>query len=174
MLGRLFCKNYLFLWMNFLNPTPNIRSLKKTAQGKVAKTHFPGNKTKNPIKSASSWHCFLTLSNEVLQKAWGVSGPTRIPLVHHRAPSPRPCNPVWLCPEAFSSCGWERLRYQRAEIWVTLGTLSFNKQPQRAFQIQASTVWKTRKLEPSRGRGGREASPASPNPPKVTLQTRGS
>lgn len=90
MLGRLFCKNYLFLWMNFLNPTPNIRSLKKTAQGKVAKTHFPGNKTKNPIKSASSWHSFLTLSNEVLQKAWGVSGPTRIPLVHHRAPSPAP------------------------------------------------------------------------------------
>lgn len=49
---------------------------------------------------------------------------------------------------------------------MTLGTLSFNKQPQSAFQTQTLTTLKTRMLEPSRGRGEKElAHPPSPAPP---------
>lgn len=74
----------------FPKPHPQQKITEEKAPGKVAKVHFSGNKTKNPIVSASSWHPFLTLPNQVTHKAWGMSGPTHILLVHQRA---TPSNP---------------------------------------------------------------------------------
>ena len=60
----------------------------------------------------------------------------------------------------------ERLQHLRADIRVTPGTLSFHKQSPRALQSQAFTILKTRKLEPSWGRGEKETGPLSPTLPK--------
>lgn len=84
MVGRLFCKNHLFLRMNFLNPTPNLRSLKKTAQGKVAKTHFPGSKTKTSNQISQ----FLALLSHSIKSGHSKG------LGSVRAHSHTPCTPV--------------------------------------------------------------------------------
>lgn len=96
----------------FPKPHPQHKITEEIASGKVAKVYFSDKTTKNPFVSARPWHSFLTQPNQVTHKAWGRSGPTHILLVHQRAP----CPPAWICPEAFSSCGWERLQHQRAEI----------------------------------------------------------
>lgn len=155
--------------MNFLNPTPNIRPLKKTVQGKVAKIHFPGNKIKIPTKSASSWHSFLTLSNEVTQKTGIMSGPTQTP-----------CTPLRLfpliqhgsiqrhsAPMAGSACN---IIGQKSEWHLALSTSNheeFSKPRPSLFGRPGSwsLPW---------GRGEKQVSPLSPTLPKVTLQTSSS
>lgn len=139
------------------------------AQGKVTKVHFPSSKTKNSIIPASFWHPFLPLPNHHHSKSLGTVRAHPHTTCAPTSPAP---NPARICPEAFGSCGWERLQYQRAEIWVIFGTLSFNKQPQSAFKTQALTILKTRKLKLSWDRGEKELSPPSPPFPRVTLQTR--
>lgn len=133
------------------------------AQGKVTKVHFPSSKTKNSIIPASFWHPFLPLPNHHHSKSLGTVRAHPHTTCAPTSPAP---NPARICPEAFGSCGWERLQYQRAEIWVIFGTLSFNKQPQSAFKTQALTILKTRKLKLSWDRGEKELSPPSPTLPK--------
>lgn len=145
--------------MNFLYSTSNRSSLARTAQGKVATVHFSGNKPKTQSHRPVPGTHFSTKSGQ--SKGLGGSGHTHVLLVHQWVPS---FSQAWSYLEEFSFCGWKRLQYQRAEIWVTLGTLCFNKQPQRAFQSQALTILKTRKLNPSWGRGEKETSPPSSNP----------
>lgn len=109
----------------------------------------------------SPFLALISLSNQGSQKAWECQGPpTYSWFTNEFPPSPQ----AWSYLEKFSFCSWKRLQYHRAEIWVTLGTLCFNKQPQRAFQSQALTILKTRKLNPSWGRGEKETSPPSFNP----------
>lgn len=56
----------------------------------MAKVHFPGNETKNPIESASSWQPFLTLSNQVTQRLGECQGPSPHPSHDQRACCPPP------------------------------------------------------------------------------------
>lgn len=131
----------------------------ENSSGKGSKVHFSGNKPKIQSYQPVPGTHFSTKSRR--SKGLGVSGPIHILLVHQWVPSfSQACSYI----EEFSFCSWKRLQYQRAEIWVTLGTLCFNKQPQRAFQSQALTILKTRKLNPSWGRGEKETSPPSFNP----------
>lgn len=170
MAGCLFCKTHLYVRINFLNPTPTTESLKKTAEGKVAKAHFSDNKTKNPITSASSWHSFLTLPNQVTQKTWGMSGPTHTSLVHQWAPRIQ-CGSAQRhsAPVAGSACN---TRGQKSE-WHLALSLSTNNRKVRS-KPRPSPFWRLGSWSLPGVRGEKEISPSSQSSsPKVTLQTRG-
>lgn len=98
-----------------LNKFPKPHPYHKITEEKAPQLRYISQviKPKNLIVSASSWHPFLTLPNQVTHKAWRMSGPTHI-LLHQRAPPPP--TPARICPEAFSSPAGERLQHQRAEI----------------------------------------------------------